>query len=209
MNVIIAVLGVATILLLAELWWRQQTVHSEFSRKFVHITVGSFVALWPFFLSWRQIQLLSLAFLIVVLASKRFRLFESIHSVQRSTWGEVLFAAAVGILAVVTDDKWIYTAALLQMSLADGLAAIVGVRFGGKHNYRIFGYKKSVIGTAAFFVASFLILLGYRLANGAPDLNLALAAGIAAVASAGENLGVRGLDNLVVPLVVGLLLMYH
>ncbi len=70
MAVIFTVLAVFLVLLGSELWWRKHITHSEFSRKFVHITVGSFVAFWPFYLSWGQIRLLSLGFLIVVGISK-------------------------------------------------------------------------------------------------------------------------------------------
>jgi len=63
MALILTVLAVFGLLLVGETWWRHQAVHGEFSRKFIHITVGSFVAVWPFFLTWSQIELLSLSFL--------------------------------------------------------------------------------------------------------------------------------------------------
>ncbi len=66
MALILTVLIVAVLLAGNELWWRQQGSHSEWSRKIVHVTVGSFVAFWPFFLSWNQIRWLSLSFVIGV-----------------------------------------------------------------------------------------------------------------------------------------------
>ncbi|MFI5271376.1 MAG: hypothetical protein ACHQT9_05040, partial [Candidatus Saccharimonadales bacterium] len=135
MPLVFTVVIVFVLLFLNELWWRTHTVHSELSRKFIHVSVGTFVAFWPFFLSWREIQILSLAFLAIVALSKYLNIFQAIHSVTRPTWGEVFFAVAVGLTALITQDKWIYTAALLQMSLADGLAAIIGTRFGNKQKY--------------------------------------------------------------------------
>jgi phytol kinase len=198
---------VAVLLLLVGngLWWRRRVVHSEFSRKFIHVTVGSFVAFWPFFLSWDQIKLLSVAFLVVVGVSKYLHVFRAIHSVQRPTLGELYFALAVGGVAFISQDRWIYMAAILQMSLADGLAAVTGVRYG-KQSYLVFGHRKSFIGSAAFFVTSFVILMSYAGLASGNSLGLLPLTGIAALATAVENVGVKGLDNLLVPLLVATLL---
>jgi len=189
-----------------ELWWRSRTAHSEFSRKFVHITVGSFVATWPFFLSWHQIEFLSLAFLVVVSASKFLKVFQAIHSVQRPTWGELFFAVSVGMVALVTHDKWIYAAALLQMALADGLAAIVGVHYGNRQKYLVFGHPKSVAGTLTFFIVSASILMAYQHWSGVV-LGFGYTAAAAGLATVLENVAVMGLDNLLVPLVIALMLV--
>jgi phytol kinase len=208
MKVLLTVLGIFIVLLLNEILWRKRKAHSEFSRKFVHVTVGVFVAFWPFFLTWRQIELLSLAFLIVVVSSKALRIFNAIHSVQRPTWGEVCFALSVGIVAIATHDKWIYMASLLQMGLADGLAAVVGVRFGRSNSYLFFGHAKSVAGTITFFITSLVILSVYMHFSGAQLSPLYIVL-VAFIASLFENASVQGLDNLSVPLVTALLLTYH
>lgn len=204
MTFILAVLGVLGILLVSEFWWRKHQTHGEFSRKFVHITVGSFVAFWPFLLSWNQIQFLSIAFLVVIGISKQFKLFKAIHSVQRPTWGEFYFALAVGLVPLITHDKWIYTASLLQMALADGFAAIVGERYG-KQSYLVFGHKKSIAGTTTFFVVSLAILIGYMYATD-DVMTAGFIIALAAAASAIENLAVRGLDNLLLPVLMALAL---
>jgi phytol kinase len=200
-----SVLGILAFLIVNELWWRRHTMHDEFSRKLVHITVGSFVAFWPFFLSWTEIELLSVAFFLVVGLSKYLNLFQAIHSVQRPTWGELFFALAVGIIALVTHNQWVYMAALLQMSLADGLAAVVGVRFGNSSRYHVFGQDKSVAGTLTFLVVSIVILIGYSLQAPAVSFSIGLI-GVAVIATLWENIGILGSDNLLVPLVVAVLL---
>lgn len=204
-TMVLTVFAVFVILLVCEFWWQKKQADDEFSRKTVHITIGSFVAFWPFFLTWHQIEFLSLAFLAVISISKYLHLFEAIHSVQRPTLGELFFAAAVGAVALITDDKWVYTAALLQMSLADGLAAVVGTRFGGRHKYLVFGYPKSLLGTMTFFVVSMAILitLNHRLPE---SLGPGLILGTSLLATLIENIGVKGADNLLVPLVVALIL---
>jgi phytol kinase len=207
MNLLLAVLVVLLILIGSELWWRKRITHGEFSRKFVHITVGSFVASWPFFLGWDQIRLLSLGFLIVVGVSKYFRVFRAIHSVQRPTMGELYFALSVGLVTVITQDKWVYAASLMQMSLADGFAAVMGVRFG-RQSYLVFSHRKSLVGTLTFFFTSLAILIAYT--QLAPvHLGVIFMIGAAALAALIENLGVAGLDNLLVPVVIALLLVKY
>lgn len=203
----LTVSAVLVILIGCEFWWQRHQADDEFSRKTVHITIGSFVAFWPFFLSWGQIELLSIAFLIVVSVSKYLGLFEAIHSVQRPTWGELFFAAAVGVVALIAQDKWVYAAALLQMSLADGMAAVVGTRFGGRHKYLVFGHPKSLLGSLSFFVVSLTILLIF---NQVADQTLTLPAlvGTSLLAGLIENVGIKGSDNLLVPLVVALILTH-
>lgn len=205
MSLILTIIGVLCILLLSEYWYRRHPQPNELSRKFVHITVGTFVAFWPFFLSWNQIVFLSGAFLVGVIASKYLKVFQAIHSVQRPTWGEIFFAIAVGIIAFVTQSKGIYAAALLQMSLADGLAAIVGLRFGTGNRYKIFGSTKSVAGTLTFFVISLALLIGYSQVTEA-FLPFAFLVLLAAGTSLIENLGVLGLDNIMVPLLIAYML---
>lgn len=194
------VVAVFSLLVISELLWRHRDLDPEYTRKFVHITVGSFVAFWPLFLTKEAIIGLSIAFVMVVALSKYLDLFKAIRSVQRPTWGEVLFAVAVGVLALVAHTGWIYMVALLHMSLADGLAAIVGIKFGKSTRYYVFGHPKSVVGTLTFFLSSVLIFTGYFLFTPNPFTLWFLPIAIAATII--ENLAIRGLDNLLVPLLV-------
>lgn len=196
---------VLTVLVIAEFGAQQGWLKNEVGRKFVHIIVGSFVAFWPLLLDWNQIVLLSLAFIAVVVVSKHVRFFRAIHSVQRPTWGEVYFAAVVGILAFATHDGWIYMAALLHMSLADGLAAVIGLRYGKRTRYSVFGHVKSVVGTGVFLAVSFAVLAGYMYGSDTELSWFALAI-TAFGATFLENISARGLDNLTVPLWVALVL---
>ena len=66
-------------------------------------------------------------------------------------------------------------------------------------------HPKSLEGSATFFVVSLAILFGYSALSGNP-LHLGVIVGLAAMTTAIENLGVGGLDNLLVPLVIGVAL---
>jgi phytol kinase len=200
---ILTILVVFAALVINEWWWRDRT-HGEISRKAVHILVGTFVAFWPLFLTWRQIEVLSLAFIVVVSVSQKFQLFRAIHSVQRPTWGELFFGLSVGLVAFATHSPAIYAVALLHMSLADGFAAIGGVKFGASNAYMIFGARKSIAGSLTFAAVSTVIMVSFALQQHTgfhPSFVLLVVA-----ATLLENLAVRGLDNLLIPLLVAFVL---
>lgn len=198
---IISVLVVFALLLISEWWWRKNKKHDELSRKFVHITVGSFVAFWPYLLTSNQIKILSIAFIVVVFISKYFNIFQAIHSVQRPTNGELWFAAAVGLMAFWVHDTHIFTASLLVMALADGLAAVFGLKYGKNNSYKVFGMKNSYVGSGTFLLVTYVILLTYWVMTSQPYpaiymLPIALASMVL------ENFGYKGLDNFIVPIFV-------
>lgn len=197
---LLATLVVFLLVVFAELLWRYRNLDPEYTRKFVHISVGTFVAFWPFFLEPLQIAILSLAFVAVVGASYFLNIFKAIHSVQRPTWGEVFFALAVGTVAYIAHNPWVYLVALLHMSLADGLAAIIGLRFGRSTRYKVFGHDKSVVGTLTFMAISTAIFVGFFAVSGHPFTPLFVPVTLAAAVL--ENAGIQGLDNLLVPLLV-------
>ena len=207
MSFLISILFIFIVLVTNEIIYRKKKIHGEISRKFIHIVIGSFVAFWPFFLSWRDIQFLSISFLIVVLISKKINLFKSIHSVKRSTIGEIFFALSVGGISLIVQNKWIYLIALLEMSLADGLAAIIGYNLKIGKRYKVFGHQKSVSGTLTFFITSIILLsiyAKYTHGNIVSPIYLIYAL----IATFLENISVGGLDNLTIPFFIALVLKF-
>jgi phytol kinase len=192
------------ILVLAEYLSRAKQIHAELTRKLVHVAVGTFVAFWPFFMGWRTIQLLSLAFLVVIGLSIKFNIFRSIHAVQRNIIGELLFAIVIGVLAVICTDKWIFMVAMLHLSLADGLAAVVGLGWGETNSYKVLGKVKSIAGTLTFAIVSFVVIGVYYAHAG--SISFATVLWLPLVAAASENIAVHGTDNLVTPLIVATVL---
>lgn len=201
----LAVGVVLALLLLSEWGWRRHWLHGEIGRKFVHISVGTFVAFWPYFLDWTEIRLLSLGFFVVVLASMHLGVFKAIGSVQRPTYGEIFFALSVGLLTLITTSKGVYAAAILQMALADGFAAIVGGKYGVQNKYHLFGRTKSFAGSLTFFVISLTLLLGYSQFSD-NGLTWQYVLGGALMATILENIAALGFDNLLVPIAIALLL---
>lgn len=193
------VLVIFVIVVFAELLWRTKMLESEYSRKLVHIMVGSFAAFWGFFLSDTQILLMAVSMFSVVLASRVFKLFASIHSVNRKTWGELFFPIGIALCALLTDSPWIFLAAVLHVSLADGLAALIGKNYVKKYGYKVLGQQKTVVGSLTFFNASLAIVLVITLLASELSINLVIALMLPLVATIAENIGFYGSDDVLVP----------
>lgn len=204
MNLLLAILGVFIILVASEFLWRKKIIRGETARKFVHILVGSFVAFWPYFLSWQQIQLMSLAFLVVVIISWQKNIFHAVHQVQRKTWGELFFPIGIGLSAVIAPEPLIFTAAILHLSLADGLAAVVGKKYGLLHQYKIGNYTKTLMGTLTFWFTSTLIIFATLLISSSDSQwsMIPIIVWLPLTATLIENVAVMGTDNLFVPLLI-------
>ncbi len=199
-----SVLIVFIILLVSEVLWKLGRLKGELARKFIHIFVGVFVAFWPFYMEFKWIRLISLAFLGVIYISRELKLFHAIEDVKRKTWGDMFFAIGIGLCAVLAPTPWIFTAAILHLSLADGLAAIVGERFGAQNRYKIFGQVKSVAGTLSYWLIS-LGIMTFTVGAGLIGFNQMvwlLILGLPVSAALLENVSPRGTDNIIVPLFV-------
>lgn len=197
-------LGLILLLLVAnEVLWRKKELEPETARKIIHITVGTFIAFWPLYMSWQTIQILSLALLAGVAVSYQFGVFGAIHNVSRRTGGELWYPVGIGLAAVTTVQPWIFTVAVLHLSLADGLAAIVGKKYGIMH-YRVGEHTKSIIGSFAFLVvSSALCMFAFIvLRDELPGISLAVFAVTPFLATAVESISRHGLDNVLIPLAV-------
>lgn len=208
---LIGICGVFLIIMTDELFWRFKILRGEPSRGMVHILVGTFIAFWPFFMSMRAIQTIALFMLVVIAISRRYHIFQGIHAVKRRTYGEFFFPVSVGLCALITQSDLIFMAAILHLSLADGLASLIGTRFGlRKTKYRILGQNKSWVGTGMFYVISLAIMTYVGIVH--IDLflyaNVWMLALIPVVATLAESVAVYGTDDLVVPLVVVTILQY-
>lgn len=197
---LLAVVAIFVLLVLSEVLWRKKILSSELTRKLIHIIVGGFVAFWPLFMSWRNIEIISLGFIVVVVLSLKTRIFKSIHSVNRSTWGELSFAIVIGLLALTVHTKWIFAAAMLHLSFADGLAAISGTYLGRHYRYKVFGDTKSFAGTATFLLTSILIIIFVGVLWG--KASWSIVAWLPLLATITENIAAHGTDNLFVPIIV-------
>jgi len=118
--------------------------------------------------------------------------------------GLVYYAIAWAILAYIFfDTKEVIAIGILAMSYGDGLASLIGIKFG-KKKYQIFEDTKSYVGSYAMFTFTFVMMIIALLFYGKLSLTyevLFLLLCIAFISTIIESITPKGLDNLSVPLV--------
>jgi dolichol kinase len=214
MRLILALLPVLGILLASEFLWRKKVLVGEIARKFIHVLAGIWIAFWPYYLPFNGIFILSVMMLFMVIYSRYTNLFQAINGVERKTYGDIFYALGLVVCAILSRADWIFTVSVLLLSVADGVAAVTGSYLGTKNTYYVFGNKylrKSITGTATYFVfASLVMLLGLFLsgADGHSSAGMTLAAFIVLPLSATvlENITPLGFDNVVIPCMSALIL---
>jgi len=205
LSVLFCLAGVFVLLAISEFLNFSGSHTGELRRKFTHITVGIFVATWPWLIGWRTIQLLGLAMLIIIFVNRRYDLFRFNKGLRRETYGDYFFALAITLCALLTTNKVFFAVAILHLALADGVAAVAGRKYGLKWKYKVFNHSKTVIGSMAFWFVSLGILgVGTLFARDALDTNgyRLLIILVPPLLTIIENLSPQGLDNLLIPVAV-------
>ena len=94
-----------------------------------------------------------------------------------------------------------FAGAILQVAVADGLAALVGTKYS-KYRYKIFDHYKTPSGTFTYFLCSIAIALLVLLVGnmGGHDV-LAVLCLVPLMMTLLENISGYGTDNIVLPVV--------
>jgi len=153
----VCLLGLLILLITAEIIGKKKLLKGEYHRKFLHITAGSFIAFWPWLISWQWIQALGLAMAAGMLANHYFNFLNFRGKIGRATYGDIFYALAIFIAALLTDNKTFFALAILEVALADGLAAVAGIGYGKHWTYKVFSNKKTVIGSMVFWIVTVCI----------------------------------------------------
>ena len=190
------------ILLLTEWAAKHKKLGAELSRKIPHVVSSITIASWPFFISMRTVFWLGLMLTIATVLGRMFNLFPNSRSVDRRTWGDPLLGLGITVAALLNPTKWIFVAAILTLGLADATAALVGKAIG-KHRYKIKGHYKTIEGSLAFMIIAVAITAWVVLVAPA-GLNLAwpVILWLPFIATLVEGITPYGLDNLLIPIVV-------
>jgi len=178
----------------------------ELSRKIVHIGTGAVVPLAWFF-EIPSVVALPVAAVITVVTTinHQWRFIPAVEDVDRNSYGTIAYGIAITTLLLLfwPTRADAVSAGVLVMALGDGLAGLIG-RNVASPKWVLFGQTKSSVGTMTMAVVSGLVLIGLARWSGA-DLSLPAALGMVAMATGLEQLSWSGLDNLSVPLSVGVL----
>jgi phytol kinase len=198
---------VGSIILTAELLHRYTNTKPEHVRKVVHIGTGNVMLIaWLLELpAWVGITSAILAG-ITTLVSYRLPILPGVNSVGRKSLGTFFYAVSIGILTAIfwnLNLPYYGVIGILIMAWGDGLAAIIGQRFG-RHPYLIFGNTKSWEGTATMCLVSYAIVSIVLFSiQGNIWQTWLVGIPVAIAATAVESIAQWGLDNLSVPLISG------
>jgi len=202
--VVLALLGLLVGLRLLR---RRVALHPELARKLSHLGFGLIALTFPWlFHSPIPVIVVSAIAIVSLLAVRhvpvlRASVGEAVHGVDRSSLGDLYFPIAVTGLYLLAEGDWVlYTLPLLTLTLADAVAALIGVAYG-RVKYDGTEGRKSIEGSLAFFLVAFLAihipLLLFTPTGRAESLLIGLTFG--ALVTLLEAVAWRGLDNLFIP----------
>ncbi len=182
--------------------------HPEWVRKLLHMIMGGITLTFPWLFneSWPVVVLAGSTIAGLWLLKKRQVMRQQwgdvLHGVSRNSFGEMYFPAAVALLFVLADgNALLFCIPILILTLADALAALIGVRYG-QMQYKTSEGTKSLEGSMAFFTMAFLSvhipLLLFSDVGRVESLLIGLIMGVLVMLF--EAIAWRGLDNLFIPL---------
>lgn len=186
---------------------KQKTINwggvDNIKRKLIHIVSALLIACFPYFLSLFDIVFLSLLFALIFLSAKIFNFLPVVNRVKRVSLGEVFYPLGILFSALIflpAGEIRSFQFGVLVLGLSDSLANICGGLFG-RWRFKLFKGYKSLAGSSAFFLTSFLLLL--IMAQG--DSSLTSYFLIALILTLIEALLFLGLDNLFLPVLAAYL----
>jgi phytol kinase len=202
--VTIVALWLVFIGLLAEGVNRYTKAGTEIVRKIVHIGTGN-VILFAWLLKiplWVGVSA-SVFFSAIAFLSYYVPILPSINGIGRKSLGTFFYAVSIGVLVA-----WFWTLnvpqfaaiGILVMTWGDGLAAVIGQRFG-RHPYKLWDMTKSWEGSLTMGLISFLVSLAILVATQGNIWQVWLTSlAVALIATGLEAFSKFGIDNLTVPI---------
>jgi phytol kinase len=175
----------------------------EMVRKIIHIGTGNviLIAWWLSIPAWAGIGA-SILFSLVTLLSYRLPLIPDINNIGRKSLGTFFYAVSIGVLISGFWQFYPYYAVMgiLIMTWGDGLAALIGQRWG-THPYKLWGMQKSWEGSLTMAIATYSISSAILLyVQGNTWQTWLVSGAIALIATGLEAFSKWGIDNLTVPL---------
>lgn len=197
---------VFSVIILASVLQKVFGLTNNFSRKVVHIGVGNWVIVALFFFDNLWYALIPPAsFILLNYLSYRFSLFKTMELEEKNP-GTIYYAVSLTILTALTfyaqPFKILPYVGIITMTWGDGMAAVIGQKWPSKviRSGRTWG------GTTAFVLFSILAVAFYLHIASTFSAGLILIIGtISGVIGAFiELMTPRYLDNLTVPLIIGI-----
>lgn len=187
---------------------------TEIFRKILHLILLGSSFIWEYgFETWWISAVAALIFAAVVypilLLAENIKGYSNFVTERKS--GELkqsllivfsMFAFVITVGWGIFGIKPVVTASIMSWGLGDAAAALIGKKFGKHHiSGKLIEGTKSLEGSAAMFITSFIALNGVFIANGLFSIPVSLAiAAVTAFASAlSELLSKNGMDTIICP----------
>ena len=137
------------------------SLESEDSRKIVHVSSLLTVCTWPFFLENYGIYIICILFILINIYTKKAGMFKAVHTVRRATIGAEILPVGIMISTFffLPENRTSFIYGILIVCFSDLMAELIGKKLKF-YEYKIFGQKKSLGGSIAFFISTFLITSG-------------------------------------------------
>lgn len=180
---------------------------AEVQRKLVHIGTGLYALALPWLFAdpWPVYMLIGLTLVVMgVLRLPRFAkggIGETLHGVERQSYGDILLALAVGVVFLLSEGQAIlYVLPIATLTLADAAAALTGSRYG-RQFFAVEDGQKSVEGSVAFFMITLILsMICLLLLSEVSRTNvILLSVVVAAFGTLVEADSWRGFDNFFLP----------
>lgn len=220
LQIAIAFASIAVLLGLMAVVKRLASAHdipAEVQRKLVHIGTGLYALTLPWLFTDRWPVFMLVALTLVVMVILRMPVFskggigETLHGVERQSYGDILLALAVGTVFLLAEGSAIlYILPIATLTLADAAAALTGSHYGRKF-FTVEGGQKSIEGSTAFFMITLVIAMVCLLLLSdvsRPNVIL-LAVMVAAFGTLVEADSWRGFDNFFLPAGLLIFLQSH
>ncbi len=176
-------------------------INQEISRKIIHISVGlSWFIMIYFFKDTYHLIIPPLTFIFFNYLSYKKGFIKAMEREENNSLGTVYYAISFTILSIITVifPKFLpcYGIGVLSMALSDGLASIIGEKF---NKYKIGKSNKTYIGSFTILVITLIVTTCFNLYY---HLNYSILdfLTIAIISSILEFIGVKGTDNLTLPI---------
>jgi phytol kinase len=200
------ILGIATFL------QSKNILKEEGARKFIHIGVSNWWILAMIFFEGENAIWFAIippaTFIVLNYLSYRLNILKAMERNGKGSLGTVYFPISLLILVIFTygilgkEYAYIGGIGILIMGYGDGLAAVIGTKYG-KHKLK---NGKSLEGSLTMFIASLVVSLVLLGISSVPNV-IIYSLAIASISTIIEYFTTRGLDNLTVPL--GASLFYY
>lgn len=206
-GIIISYVFVFGVIILATVIQKAFKLTAEFSRKIIHIVVGNwiFIAL-HYFDSIYYALIGPVSFILINYLSYKFTIFKAMELAEKNP-GTIYYSISLTILTLLTFSKaetYLFPyLGMMAMTWGDGVAAVVGKKFPVRKIYS----TKSVGGSSAFIIFTLLASVIYLCVHHVPlefSTMLLIAVVFAVGGSIIEIFSPQNLDNLTVPIILGI-----